>query len=233
MLGRSKRVEWGISLAGVALAAAVVSVAGLGTLEASNMGFKFAYTMDAADGGVDSLDGTNTIALPYFPDAGIVDASALLNDIEAKSGVSVINIQRFRREDNGLEVYSGARGQIPFSLDPGVGYRVRVAGDLVYTLVGAHDPAHQVSFLAGDGGTNSLDGTNEYAPPYHGTAEDASDLRNELGPGNVVNIQEFRRSDNGITAYSGSRGQIAFPILPGRAYRVRVTTDLSFVPSHF
>lgn len=212
-------------------AAIAVLLVVTGGLNASNMGFKLNYQLNGAGGS--SLDGTNTISLPYNPQSGIVDADDLRLDIQSSTGVSVINVQTFRRTDNGITAYAGTRGQVPFTLNAGESYRVRMQADANYIVVGSHDPDATIDFLAAAGGV-SLDGTNTYSHPYHGTASNADELRQELGAGNVINVQQFRRSDNGITAYAGTRGQVPFALEAGKGYRVRVSNDvLNFRPSHF
>lgn len=204
------------------------------------MGFQYARILEAApDTGAGncgdpktSRDGTYTIALPYVPRVGLYDSNDLRNE------VSALNVQRFRREDNGLDVVTGVRGQVPFVLVPGTGVRVRVNETRTVELFGTHHPEVTVDFIAANDGSSglpvSLDGTNEFAPPYHTTADTALDLMNELGAENVINVQRFRTCDNGFDVFSATRGQVPFAIEPTKSYRVRVRNHvLDHIPSHY
>lgn len=220
-----KKSHFLVAAAVTLLVAALVS----GSLVASNMGFKLNYPLQGAGAG--SLDGTNSIALPFNAQSGITTAAALKSDIETSTGVSVVNIQQLLKADNSFQAYTGARGSVDFPLNAGEGYRVRMSADANYIVVGSHDPSLSVS-LTGPG-AGSLDGTNEYAYPYHSTATTASELRNEIGAGTVVNVQQLLKSDNSFQAYTGARGSVDFPLVPGEAYRIRVNADVSFAPAHY
>lgn len=214
-----------VAAAATLLVAALVS----GSLVASNMGFKLNYPLQGAGAG--SLDGTNTIALPFNPQSGITTASALKNDITASTGVAVTNVQKLLKANNSFQAYTGARGSVDFPLVAGEGYRVRMVADANYIVVGSHDPSLSVSLTAA--GAGSLDGTNEYAYPYHSTATNASQLRNEIGAGVVINVQKLLKANNSFQAYTGARGSVDFPLVPGEAYRIRVNTNVAFTPAHY
>ena len=229
-----------------------------GSLMASNMGFKlnlplFAITEEVPEGG-NSSDGTNTIALPYNKQTGIVDAATLGADIggfdpNPNPAQPVINIQRLNRDGNVLDFYDGGTrgGSVNFPLIDGNGYRVRVNTHVDYIVVGSHDPSLPVTlYKIGSGvpeGGNSTDGTNKYGYPYHSTAGDAAGLGAEIGgfdpnpnPAQpVINIQRLNRDGNILDFYDGGTrgGSVNFTLIPGDAYRVRVNTDVTFVPSHF
>jgi len=226
----TNRKMWALSV--VALALVVTA----GALVASNMGFKLNRTLQASLVGT-SLDGTNSIGLPFNPQVGLTNASQWAVDLGGfgAGATNIVNIQRFDPSNNGFTAYSGGRSS-NFALEAGVGYRVRVPAGATrgYIIVGSHDPNKTIQLKSSAAGV-SLDGTNKYAYPYHSTATNASQLAAELGglsPGPVTNVQRFDPSNNGFTAYSGGRSS-NFALVPGTAYRVRVSANTTFTPSHF
>ncbi|ANM30602.1 hypothetical protein ABI59_15005 [Acidobacteria bacterium Mor1] len=70
------------------------------------------------------------ISLPF--DTPIADAQDLLDEI-ASSGGSAFNVQRYDNASDGIEVYSGAKSQTPFSIQPGIAYLVRMSTGTNYT----------------------------------------------------------------------------------------------------
>jgi hypothetical protein len=224
----------------VAIAFVALSLVGTGVLLASNMGFKLNKTLVAATqasptGGT-SADGTNELALPFNRQIGINTAEQLRNDI----GVPLpLSIQRLIHSTNGLQFFTGGRTN-NFSLTAGECYRVRVSGttNQQYIAVGSHDPALTVTLYAATqaaptGGV-SADGTNTYGYPYHSTAANAEQIRNEIGAANVLSVQRLIHSTNGLQFFTGGRTN-NFTLSPGECYRVRVggTTNRLFVPSHY
>lgn len=228
----TNRKMWALSVVALAL---VVTAGGL---VASNMGFKLNKTLQATLAGT-SLDGTNSIGLPFNPQVGMTTAALWATDMGGlgAGATNVTNIQRFDPSNNGFTIFSGGRSS-NFPLEAGVGYRVRVpvGSTRGYIIVGSHDPNKLIALKAAAAGV-SLDGTNKYAYPYHSTATNASQLAGELGGlngvgGPVTNVQRFDASNNGFTIFSGGRSS-NFALVPGTGYRVRVTLDTTFTPSHF
>lgn len=216
----------------VVAAAVVLTVGGV---VASNMGFKANVQLLAADGGVTSLNGTNTLALPFNRQTNVDTASDLLNDLGGTA--NVLSVQKFLRASNTFQVYTGLKGTAPnFNLNPGEGNFVRISSNIDYIAVGSHDPSAGVDFFAADGGVNSLSGTNLYAVPYHTTAGTASDLLNELGGTAVVlSVQKFLRETNSFQVYTGLKGTAPnFDLEVGNSYFVRVGSDvLGHIPAHY
>ncbi len=235
---------------GVLVAALAVLLAG--GLLASNMGFKLNYTLVATGNAVPetavggnglSQDGTNEISLPDFPQAGMLTANDLRLDIGAPANGGII---KFIRDNNSLQTYTGKGAGLNFSLVPGDGYRLRVTGttNVNYIVVGSHNPALQhvliatgqaVPETAVGGNGLSQDGTNYYNYPYHSVAATANDLRLEIGaPGNG-GITKLIRDNNSLQTYTGKGAGLNFNLIPGAAYRVRITgsTNVSFVPNHY
>lgn len=225
---------------------AVLVVAG--GLMASNMGFKLNYTLVAGGQPVagsgesgNSLDGHNTIGLPFFRQSGLNSASALRTDI---GGATPPGIEKFLRNSNSIITYSGSRGQLDFALDEGMGYRVKINGatNQSYIIVGSDDPSFGLVLVAGgqpvstsgESGT-SLDGHNDYAYKYHSTSTTASQLRNEIGGGTPPGIEKFLRNSNSIITYSGSRGQLDFALVPGESYRIKINgaSNVTYTASHY
>lgn len=224
----------------VAMGAVVLLVAG--GLYASNMGFKLNYTL-SPPGINGSLSGTQSIALPYNQQTSIVKASDLRTDVNATVPSSFVSLSRFAKTTDSLVGYAGGALDLPadFNLTPGEGYRVQVAGAgaVNYIIVGSHDPGLVVN-LDAPGTSGSLSGTNDFAFPYHGTATTASDLLNEInaqgaGVGTVVSVSRFNRTTDSLFGYAGGALDLPnnFALTPGESYRVQVSTDVSYVPSHF
>lgn len=234
----------------VVLGFALVAVLVSGGLVASNMGFKLNFPLlgpgDAvpAQEGATSVDGTNTIALPFNRQSGVDTAKALIDDMNA-DGVAIQNVQLFTRGNNALCTYTGAKGSpcsTNFSLTAGLGYRAKVSSGGNYIVVGSHDPGLSLTHLgpgsavpAQEQGATSVDGTNTYAHPYHGTATTAKELLNQIG-GNVQNVQLFTRGNNALCTYTGAKGSPCstnFTLTPGVSIRLKVSADQPHTPAHF
>jgi hypothetical protein len=231
---------------------AVLAVVLAGGLLASNMGFKLNYTLIAstqpvpelASGGDQkSLDGTNDLSLPDFPQSGFVTANDLRVDIGlvANGGIS-----KLLRDNNTLQTYTGKGTGLNFNLVAGEGYRVKLTGtaNSPYIVVGAHNPALSHVLIAtgaavpetvagGDG--LSLDGTNTYNYPYNSVSATANDLRLEIGLPANGGISKLIRDNNTLQTYTGKGTGVNFNLVPGAAYRVKLTgsTNVSFVPNHY
>jgi hypothetical protein len=238
----------------IGMLVAVLAVVLAGGLVASNMGFKLNYTLIAATNAVPetavggnglSQDGTNDLALPDFPQSGMVLASNLITDIgpAAKGGIS-----KLIRDNNSLTTYTGLLGTKPdFALVAGDAYRVRVTGavNVPYIVVGSHNPSLSHTLIAATNpvpetavGGNGLsqDGTNSYNLPYHSVAATASALIAEIGPAAKGGVSKLIRDNNSLTTYTGLLGtKPDFALVPGAGYRVRITgtTNISFVPNHY
>jgi len=221
---------------------AALAVVLAGGLLASNMGFKLNYSLVAAgqavpEGGV-SLDGTNDISLPDFAQAGMVTANDLRLDIGAPANGG---ISKLLRATNTSQVYTGKGAGLVFPLVAGDGYRVRVTGaaNVNYIVVGSHNPSLSHTLIAAgqpvpEGGV-SLDGTNTYNFPYHSVAATANDLRLEIGAPANGGVSKLLRATNTSQVYTGKGAGLNFNLVPGAAYRVRVTgaANVSFVPNHY
>jgi hypothetical protein len=220
----------------------VLAVVLAGGLLASNMGFKLNYALIAAgqavpEGGV-SLNGSNDLSLPDNPQAGFVTANDLRLDIGAAANGG---ISKLLRASNGAQTYTGKGTALNFNLVAGDGYRVRVTGATTvnYIVVGSHNPTlNHVLVAAGQAvpeGGNSLNGTNFYNYPYHSVAATANDLRLEVGAPANGGISKLLRASNGSQTYTGKGTGLNFNLVPGAAYKVRITgaTNVSFIPNHF
>jgi hypothetical protein len=214
----------------VATIAAVAMVGLAGGLMASNMGFKLNRELRAADGGVTSKTGSQTLSIPYNPQVGMTDARGLFSDIAAAGGAQ--NLQRFLPATDTFEVYTFAPGSPNnFTLAPGVGYFVKVGPpNFSSIVVGSHDPSAVVQLNAAGGG--SATGSNLLAPPYHTTAADARELFTEIGV--AQNLQQFLPASDTFAVYTFAPGSPNnFPIEPGVAYFVKMSSDLPYQPSHY
>ena len=220
----------------------VLAVVLAGGLLASNMGFKLNYALIAAsqavpEGGV-SLNGSNDLSLPDNPQAGFVTANDLRLDVGAAANGG---ITKLLRATNGAQTYTGKGAGLNFNLVAGDGYRVRVTGTTTvnYIVVGSHNPTLSHVLVAAtqpvpEGG-NSLNGTNVYNYPYHSVAATANDLRLEIGTPANGGISKLLRASNGSQTYTGKGAGLNFNLVPGAAYKVRITgtTNVSFIPNHF
>lgn len=201
-----------------------------GALLASNMGFKYNYTLLAGtDPGSNS--GTNTIALPFFRADGINTAADLQNSVGFNE---VSNIQRFEESTDALEAYTGRKGGGPdFPLVAGEAYFIKMSANVQYVIVGSHDPALAVDLDSGSE-PDSNGGSNFYAYPYHSTADTAQALMDDIGFANVANVQRFVRSTDALESYTGRKGGGPdFNLVPGEGYFIKMLTTVSYVPSHY
>lgn len=88
-------------------------------------------SLDAGDGGVTSLNGTNFVAYPYHSTAN--DAQALLTEI---GSTNVTSITQYVASTGSLVSYTNVGGGTNFPLTPGEAYFIRSAADYLWT------PAH-------------------------------------------------------------------------------------------
>lgn len=231
---------------------AVLAVVLAGGLLASNMGYKLNYTLIAATQPVPELalggnqlsqDGTNELSLPDFPQTGLVTANDLRLDIGAAANGG---ISKFIRDNNSLQTYTGKGAGVNFNITAGEGYRVRLTGaaNSNYIVVGSHNPAlshvliaatNAVPETALGGNGLSQDGSNLYNYPYNSVSATANDLRLEIGAPASGGISKLIRDNNSLQTYTGKGAGLNFNLVPGAAYRVRITgtTNVSFVPNHY
>ena len=225
----------------VASALGVAMLIGFGGLYASNMGFKLNQLLAAQAVGI-SATGQTQIGLPYNPQTSIVNVSDLRDDINATAGANVVvQIARFVRSTDAVQAYTGSSTDIAnvYPIDGVEGQRIQVSSSVNYIIVGSHDPGRVVS-LDAQGTNGSATGQTEFSFPYHGTATNASQLRDEINAasasGNaVVQLTRFVKSLDAVQAYTGSSTDILnnFPTAPGESYRIQVTEDVAYVPSHY
>jgi hypothetical protein len=180
------------------------------------MGFKLNYSM-TAQAPLISKSGRQFLGLPYNRQVGIDNAEQLKDDIGAFS------IEEFDPATDGNAPYPGGAN---FLLESGSGYLVRVLGDSSYIAVGSHDPSLEITFLAQDIGVSKT-GRSRYAPPYHGVAANAEELKDEIG---AFSIEEFDPETDGNSPYPGGAN---FNLEPGNCYLVRVLSDTPYTPAHY
>jgi hypothetical protein len=116
---------------------------------------------------------------------------------------------------------------------------IQVRQDVNYIIVGSHDPGRVVN-LDSQGTNGSATGQTQFSFPYHGTATNASDLRNEVNAASasgtaVIRISRFIKSTDALVSYAGGVADIAnnFPTAPGESYLIQVNEDVAYVPSHY
>jgi hypothetical protein len=196
-----------------------------GMLVASNVGFTIVRQLKAADGGVQSLTGKNSLALPYRTRNNLTMASELLNDIGAPN---VVSIQKYDPATDSLVTYTD--GGTDFPLVAGEGYFVNLSSDVSYRIFGSHDPSVIIP-LKSAANPESVSGINLISLPYHATSATASELFAEIGLSNVLSIARYVESTDSFHTYS--LGASDFSLEKGVAYQITVPVDTSFVPNHF
>lgn len=234
------------TLIGAALGVSVAMA--FGGLYASNMGFKLNQLLQTQTPGV-SRSGQTQVGLPYNPQTSLSTVADLFNDINATAGVpgcvgaacAVIRISRFVRSTDALQSYAGGTADLPnvYPLDGVEGQRILVRQNVNYIIVGSHDPGRVVS-LDAPGTNGSKSGQTEWSFPYHGTATNVSQLRDEINAasasGNaVIRISRFLKSSDALQSYAGGTADLPniFPTAPGESYRILVSEDVAYVPSHY
>jgi hypothetical protein len=215
--------------------AVVTAVALTGTaLVASNMGFKLNYQLKQQDGGVTSKSGTSTIALPDNRQTGMNDSKTLMDDI---GSVNVAEIQKFIAATDTLQVYTGRKSSPHpnFPLAAGEGYRVKMTTTVNYIIVGSDDPAIAYQLKQQDGGVTSKSGTQQFAYNYHQTAVDSKQLMDDIGSASVAEIQKFIIATDTLQVYTGRKSSPHpnFAMVPGESYRIKMTTTVNYIPSHY
>jgi len=212
----------------VATVACLALVLAAGGLMASNMGFKLNYELLATGAG--SASGTNTLALPYNRQSGLTTALDLMNDI---GFASVQSVQQFVESSDSLASYTGRKGSPPnFNLVSGSSVFVKMSAPVNYIVVGSHDPALAISLDAT--GAGSASGTNFFSYPYHSTSATALDLMNDIGFASVQSVQRFVESSDSLASYTGRKGSPPnFNLVPGEGYFVKMSSTVSYVPSHY
>jgi len=209
--------------------AVVTAVALTGSaLVASNMGFKLNYTLSQA--GAPPSDGTNVIALPDNRQTGLNDAKALMDDI---GFANVLNVSRYLKASNSFQTYTGRKGGgLAFPLAAGEGYYVKMSTTVNYIVVGSDDPA--LAYSLTQAGAPPSDGTNFFAYNYHQTGADAKALMDDIGFANVLNVSRYLQASNSFQTYTGRKGGgLAFPLVAGQAYYVKMSTTVNYTPSHY
>jgi hypothetical protein len=83
------------------------------------------------------------------------------------------------------------------------------------------------------GQNGSASGTNTVALPFNQQTSlvNASDLASDIGAANVVSISKFLRGNDGLFSYPEPDGD--FSLVPGASYRIQVSSNVSFTPSHY
>ena len=220
-------------IAAVGVAAVLVA----GGLVASNMGFKANYALDGP-GANGSASGAQTLALPYFQQTNIVNAQDLISDINNDAGGAVVDsVSRILRTTDLKDTYSLNTGGNNFAVAPGEGYIVVVTTSANYIIVGSHNPSLGINLDSpGTNGSNS--GSQLWAMPYHFTGSVAQDLISDIeaqaGAGAVDSVARQLRTTDALQTYSLSTGGTNFPLAPGEAYTIVMTSDaVNYIPSHY
>ena len=206
----------------------------VGSLVASNMGFKLNYGLDNPTVGV-AKTGLNTLALPDNRQSGLATAKNLIDDIGL---ASVDNVQRFIKSSDTYLTYTG-RPPSPvannFTLNAGEAIFVKMRTTTSYIVVGSDDPALSYTLNNPTAGVAKT-GLNFYAFNYHQTASTAKQLIDDIGLASVDNVQRFIRSSDTYLTYTGrppSPVANNFVLTPGEGYFIKMRTTTSYTPSHY
>lgn len=226
----------------VQIAVVLCALLAAGGIVASNMAFKTNYPLFKA-GSHGSKSGVNTLSLPYFRQAGLDDAFALIQDIEdgGPPFSKVISIGKFLEATDSLQAYTGRMGSpgANFALAGGEGYRVQMSADVNYVIVGSHDPALMISLDRPGPGSRS--GTNDFAPPYNFAGATAQDLIKDIEgirappTSKVITVSKYLIGSDSLQAYHfgiGSPGA-NFNLIVGESYRIQVSVSVPYIPSHY
>jgi len=218
--------KWAVGMVTVAV------LAGGGVLLASNMGFKLNYQLLRQTAG-QSLNGTNTLAIPFNPQVGIVSSKTLMDDI---GSASVANVARYIRATGGLETYTGRAGtpNANFTLATGEGYFVVMNTTTNYIVVGSHNPSAGITLNRATAGVSAT-GTNLFSFPYHHTAGTSKQLMDDIGSTSVANVARYIRATGGLETYTGRAGtpNANFTVVLGEAYYIVMNTTTTYTPSHY
>lgn len=198
-----------------------------GTILATSMTFKHHRELLT----LNTNSGTHSIALPFIPKSGVSTAQTLMDDI---GFADVINLQRYNRLTDSLEIYTGRKGSPPdFSLEAGTGYFVRMTNPVSYMMVGTHNPALAIELFAANE-PESATGNQLVALPYHLVPTNSEDLMVDIGFASVANVQRHIPSNDSIDIYTGRKGTgPTFLINPGEAYFIKMNESVTYYPSHY
>jgi len=236
----------------VVLTVGAVALVVAGGLFASNMGFKLNYGLDGPGPQAPALPptGIHDLALPYNQQTSLVTAADVRADVNATVPGSFASLARWVTQLDVQEVYTGGAtfpqpgSNVNFNLTPGDGYRIKVSAPVNYIIVGSHDPGLVLNFIGPGPNAPALPptGLQGFGYPYHATAATASDLRNEINavvPGGFVSLARWVYETDVQEVYTGGStfpqpgSNVNFALTPGAGYRIKVSTDVAYVPSHY
>jgi hypothetical protein len=235
----------------VAVVAALLGSA----LHAQNFGFKINYRLrapnesgfggqPAVEGGGLSLNGYNTLSLPFNARLDQANLFDIIQDIQLAAGLPpppgaqwVVNqIARWNQDFNAWSFYTGDTGDgTQFPLLPDNGYLVQMSQSVNYTVVGTHDDDHNVGFEP-DGGRGLLQVLNVYGHPPGARSTDLADLIAEVnaaaGAPAVVQMGRWKVDTDSWALYNGTSGPAGgYCLAPAEAYLVQVNTPVVFIPA--
>jgi len=86
-------------------------------------------------------------------------------------------------------------------------------------------------------GVTSKSGTSTISLPDNrqtGMA-DSKNLMDDIGSANVAEIQQFLKASDALAVYTGRKSSPNpnFALVPGESYRVKMTTTVNYIPSHY
>jgi hypothetical protein len=188
------------------------------------LAWPFTYSLLAQQTSV-SKSGTQSLSLAYDHPL-LSDAKQLIDDINTQAGSPVvIQVAKYVPLNDLFAAYTGTTG-IAFPLTPPEGYMVQVNQSANYAITGNNVSSYLVSVYGQ--GPNSASGWTLISVPDTAptTLVDAKGLLNQIGP-TALWACRFVKTVDLWACYSGATG-VAFPLIPGEAYKVQVSADTTF-----
>ncbi len=100
----------------------------------------------------------------------------------------------------------------------------------------ASNMGFKLNFALTQPGVAPSDGTNTLALPDNRQTglNDAKALMDDIGFANVTNVSRYIKATNAFQSYTGRKnGGLSFPLVPGEAYYVKMSTTVNYAPSHY
>jgi len=205
----------------------------VGTLvDASNMGFKLNYTLNATQAGVSKV-GNNYVALPDNRQTGLNTSKTLMDDI---GFANVASIAKYLKVSDTFQTYTGRKASpgADFGLASGEAYIIKMNTTVNAIVVGSDDPSTAYALNATQAGVSKA-GNNYFAYNYHQTAGDSKQLMDDIGFANVASIAKYLKVSDTFQTYTGRKASPGanFTTTPGEGYIIKMNTTVNYTPSHY
>lgn len=100
----------------------------------------------------------------------------------------------------------------------------------------ASNMGFKLNYSLTQAGAAPSDGTNVIALPDNRQTglNDAKNLMDDIGFAQTLSVARYLKASNSFQSYSGRKGGgLAFPLVPGEAYYVKMLTTVNYIPSHY